>query len=265
MVALALHDTLAGNGPPMLLIHGGTGSHGHWERVMNPLGRAFSIHAPDLPGYGLSPDVPVGVFGNDYVALVEESLSPLVPQTGVHIVGFSFGGALAAGVTRVWGPRVARLSLIGTAGFGNPMGLKLDMRSRKETDGSDAAEIEVIRHNLATSMFANPGAVDAGAIEQQRWNIAHTRFDSLTVSRVPRLLDDLAHITCPLQLVWGTRDAYAHPSPAARAARVLEVRPDARVDFVVGAGHWTQYEQPDAVVRLLLAFHAPLRALSEQA
>jgi pimeloyl-ACP methyl ester carboxylesterase len=259
----ALADHVAGEGPPLLLVHGGTGSHRHWERVFATLAQAFEVHAPDLPGYGLSPDVPDLADGQAYVALAAASLSPLVPAAGVHLVGFSFGGAVAAGVARAWGARVARLSLIGPGGFGRAEGRRLVTRSRGDTDGSDAAHRDVIRHNLAATMFADPATVDAAVTSQQLWNIAHTRYDSLNVSLQQRLQDDLAHIACPVQAIWGARDAYAYPSPAERAERVRAVRPDARIHLVPDAGHWAQYERPDAIVRLLLDFHAPHVAPSE--
>ena len=107
---LVLADHVAGDGPPLLLLHGGTGSHRHWDRVFPALAQRFDVHAPDLPGYGLSPDVPDLGDGDAYVGLAAASLSPLVPAAGVHVVGFSFGGAVAAGVARAWGARVARLS-----------------------------------------------------------------------------------------------------------------------------------------------------------
>ncbi len=260
---LALADHTAGMGPPLLLVHGGTGSHRHWDRVFPALAASFAVHAPDLPGYGSSPDVPALADGDAYVALSAASLSPLVPAEGVHLVGFSFGGAVAAGVARAWGARVVRLSLIGPGGFGRAEGRRLAVRSRADTDGSDAAHRDVLRHNLCATMFADPATADAAAVSQQLWNIAHTRYNSLDVSHQQRLLDDLAHVACPVQAIWGARDAYAHPTPEQRAARVRAARPDARIDFVPDAGHWTQYERPDAVVRLLLDFHAPRAAQAE--
>jgi len=262
---LALADHVAGDGPPLLLLHGGTGSHRHWDRVFPALAQRFDVHAPDLPGYGLSPDVPDLGDGDAYVGLAAASLSPLVPAAGVHVVGFSFGGAVAAGVARAWGPRVVRLSLIGPGGFGRAEGRRLAIRSRADTDGTDAAHRDVIRHNLGATMFADPATADAAAIDQQVWNIDHTRYASLNVSHQRRLLDDLAHVACPLQVIWGARDAYAYPTPGERAERLRAVRPDARIDLLDDAGHWAQHERPDAIVRLLLDFHAPLPAPTETA
>ena len=128
------------------------------------------------PATGCRPTCPTWRDGDAYVALAAASLSPLVPAAGVHLVGFSFGGAVAAGVARAWGARVVRLSLIGPGGFGRAEGRRLAIRSRADTDGSDAAHRDVIRHNLGATMFADPATADAAAIGQQLWNIAHTRL-----------------------------------------------------------------------------------------
>ena len=69
VAALPLADHVRGVGRPLLLVHGGAGSHHHWDRVLAPLARHFEVHAPDLPGFGTSPDVPPDLDGHAYVAL----------------------------------------------------------------------------------------------------------------------------------------------------------------------------------------------------
>lgn len=260
---LTLADHVAGSGPTLLLIHGGVGSHRHWERVIGPLAASFAVHTPDLPGFGESPDVPDDTDGDAYIALAAASLLPLLPDGPVHLVGFSFGGGVSAGIARIWGPRVARLTLIATGGFGPPDRQALPTRSRRDTDGSEQALRELARHNLGVTMLSQSDAVDETAVDIQRWNIQHARYDSLKVSHQRRVLNDIAHTAAPLQMIWGERDVFAQPSLQARAALVHDARPDARIDIVPGAGHWCQYECPDAVVRMLHDFHAPATAPAE--
>lgn len=261
--APALADHVAGAGTPLLLLHGGSGSHRHWSRIVGPLSKSFRVHAPDLPGYGESPAVPDDVDGDAYVELAAASLDSLAPGSVVDLVGFSFGGAVAVGVARIWGLRVRRLTLIGPGGFGRPVGRELNTRSRAATDGSDAARREVVRHNLAAVMFADPAHADEAVLEMQLWNLAHAQFDSLRVSYQDRVVADVARVGCPVQAIWGAQDVLAHPTPQQRAERLRAARPDVQVHFVPGGGHWVQYECPDAVVRLLTDFHAPVAAHAE--
>ena len=50
-----------GGGPPLVLLHGGTGSWMHWIRNIEELARDFTVVAPDIPGSGesASPEVPI--------------------------------------------------------------------------------------------------------------------------------------------------------------------------------------------------------------
>jgi haloacetate dehalogenase len=49
-----IHALMAGNGPPLLLLHGYPQSHLIWHRVVPELAKRFTVVATDLRGYGLS-------------------------------------------------------------------------------------------------------------------------------------------------------------------------------------------------------------------
>lgn len=51
-----LHYLAAGQGPRVVLLHGGFGGAGNWYRTLGPLARHFRVLAPDRPGYGLADD-----------------------------------------------------------------------------------------------------------------------------------------------------------------------------------------------------------------
>ena len=63
-----------GEGPPVLLFHGGMGSWNHWTRNLAALGTRFTVHAVDLPGYGGSGTVPKSVGKDEYIGLVVEGI-----------------------------------------------------------------------------------------------------------------------------------------------------------------------------------------------
>ena len=92
-------------------------------------------------------------------------------------------------------------------------------------------------------------------VDQQLRDIDQTRFDSRRISLSTVLIDNVAKIPASLQLIWGRHDVLAFPSIESRAARLLAIRPEIRIDIVENAGHWVQYEQADEVNRLLLDFH----------
>ena len=45
---------LWGDGPPLVLLHGGYGTWAHWVRAIQPLSRQFRLLVPDMPGFGES-------------------------------------------------------------------------------------------------------------------------------------------------------------------------------------------------------------------
>ncbi|MCL4760262.1 MAG: alpha/beta fold hydrolase, partial [Burkholderiales bacterium] len=202
--------------------------------------------------------------GDRYVAIASAGLEVLVPRPPVDVVGFSFGAVLAAAVARRWGGRVRRLTLLGPGGFGLPEGRELATRRRRDAGEGVEARRALARHNLAAMMIAEPSAIDEAAVDQQLWNIAHARFNSLLLSYQDRLVADIAAVRCPVQVIWGAQDVLAHPSISARRQRIAQARPDVSFGVVPGAGHWVQYERPDDVVRWLADFHARDRALPEK-
>jgi pimeloyl-ACP methyl ester carboxylesterase len=58
------------------------------------------------------------------------------------------------------------------------------------------------------------------------------------------------------EVIWGGRDPLPYPDVQARVDAVRAAKPSARTDVIPGAGHWVQYEAPDAVNRVMLDFLA---------
>lgn len=242
-----------GTGAPLLLLHGGVGSWTHWLRNIGPLAARFRVHAVDLPGFGDAADVPRGLPAEGYVDLVHAALSPLAEEDGpLHIAGFSFGGAVGAALARRLDADCAGFAAIGPGGFGNAPGRSLGLKPAPPAD--DPAYAAVIRHNLLAMMIASHEAIDDRTVEIQTANIARARFDSRKVSLRATFLDDLAAVAAPVMVIWGDADVVAWPSVADRIAQLRRARPDARVEIIAGAGHWTQYERAGHVNAVLLDF-----------
>jgi pimeloyl-ACP methyl ester carboxylesterase len=66
------------------------------------------------------------------------------------------------------------------------------------------------------------------------------------------LPDALAKVVSPVNGIWGERDAPANPRAPQRVAALRELRPDADVRMIKGAGHWVAYETPEQFNPMLL-------------
>jgi pimeloyl-ACP methyl ester carboxylesterase len=226
----------------------------HWIRNIDALAESFAVTAFDLPGYGNSPDVAKNTTPDEYADLVAAAVATV--SDSCHLVGFSFGSVLGARTAARLGERINKLSLLGAAGFGAPDGRAIQTISVPGIDADIAARREAVAANLGQWMLLVPPAADAPVVDQQLFNIDRTRFNSRRISHRATLLDDLAQITAPVQIIWGADDNLAYPSIQARADACRAVREDIEIAVVPEGGHWIQYEQAERVNRLLLDFHA---------
>jgi len=241
-----------GQGPAVVLFHGGMGSWNHWIRNLDVLAERYTVHAPDLPGYGDSPGIAKSAAHDEYIDRVVAGLRPIVGATPFYLAGFSFGGVIAAMTAARLGPQVRKLSLLGVGGFGPPP--QLPMRAIPEESAGDAARREVLRYNLCVMMIADPAKATDEAVDLHAENFRRTRYDGRSFSVSNNVATALKNIACPVQFIYGEKDALGHGDLKRREEIVRSQHRDARFVVLPGAGHWVQYEAPEDVNRLLLEF-----------
>ena len=244
-----------GKGPSLVLLHGGAGSWRHWERNIDALSAIRTMFLPDLPGFGESTDVAADISVDAYVELVLKAIDEMVGD-GEHldIVGFSFGGQIAAAAAVGLGERARRVALLSPSGFDKAQGRVLNPPRPDQSDPSEEAEREYRRQMLLAVMFADAASADDEAVDIQHYNMDRARLNNRRISRSGRLVSMLKQIRCPVLVIYGDHDAVAYPSPEARIEQCRAARPDIRTALVANAGHWLQYERPDALNRLLIDF-----------
>lgn len=251
---MTLNRKTAGQGEPLVLLHGGMGSINHWHRNFDELAKHYTVHALDMPGYGESPTVAKDIPKDEYVALMIAALNDVVPQGSFRLAGFSLGGIIAALCAVRMGSRVHKLSMMGPGGF-DRKAPPLDMRKIPPASAGDAAIRAVLAHNLRVMMIADPVKVTEEAVDLHYANVKRTRYDGRHFSLTPGLMVQcLREMTCPAQIIWGEGDTMCAPGIEPRVAEARAARPDVRIDAIPGAGHWVRYEADDEVNRLMLAF-----------
>ncbi|MDB5582423.1 MAG: hypothetical protein JWR80_7599 [Bradyrhizobium sp.] len=243
-----------GTGPDLVLLHGGVGSWTHWIRNIPVLAAAYRVHAYDLPGFGDSASF-TSADDAAYFQLVADAIHEGC-EGPIRLVGFSFGGTVAAAVAPLLGGRLAALTLVAPGSFGQPDRSNIDVRPLQSLAGADAGKREAARHNLNEVMFADPASADDVTIDLHLANIDRARFKSRRLSWQDRIERDLAPISCPIQMIWGDADRMAWPSVDARVERCRGASRPIRFDLIPGGGHWVQYEQADAFNAALLDFQA---------
>src|SRR6184192_3591709 len=80
-----------GEGPPLVLLHGASGSWTHWIRNVLPLAARFRVLVPDMLGFGDSDAPPEPHTADGLAALVASGLDVIVPAPlALDLAGFSF-------------------------------------------------------------------------------------------------------------------------------------------------------------------------------
>jgi pimeloyl-ACP methyl ester carboxylesterase len=239
-----------GEGAPLVLLHGGHGSWMHWVRNIEALADRHAVWVPDLPGYGDS-DAAASTELSSVVAPAIAGLDALFGAGGsIDLVGFSFGGMVAAQIAAMRG-HVRRLALLGPAGHGGPRRPRGKLLQWREAaaSGDDAALDAIMRHNLEMHMLHEPDRIDALALRVHIHSCMRTRFRSKGLSRAGGLGAILRDVSAETLVIWGEHDVTADPEAIAEALK--RTRPDVRTHILPGAGHWVQYDAADDINRLL--------------
>lgn len=104
----------AGEGPPLVLLHGGFSHSRDFGLMLKSLASSFRVLTPDRRGHGRTPDVPGPVTSEQLVADVVGFIDAVVGGP-VLLGGYSAGGVVAQLVALARPDLVSRLALISTA------------------------------------------------------------------------------------------------------------------------------------------------------
>ena len=240
-----------GDGEPLVLLHGGSGSWTHWLRNVQALAASGRrVLVPDLPGFGDSAQPPGGRDADAVVEPIAQGMQQLLGDRACDVVGFSFGG-LTAGLMAARHPeRLRRLVLVGAPGLGlRSKRLALtSWREQATREGRDAAH----RSNLATLMLHRPESIDELAIALQAANVPHDRMKGRVLALTDTLARTLPAITCRVDAIYGEQDALYRTTMAELAAALKSGPTFAELVVIPDAGHWVQFEDAAAFNRELL-------------
>jgi pimeloyl-ACP methyl ester carboxylesterase len=247
----------AGQGPPVILLHGLGASFYAWRGVLETIARAgYRAIAFDNRGFGFSGRPWTGYGNDDYVRLLASLLDSLgVPQAA--LVGHSMGGQIAAEFALAYPHRVTGLALLAPAGFGIRFPWLLRV-ARWPVVGGLAAGLRGrwITGVILRSTFADPTLVSEADVDQYYAPVADPDYGRalrgvLRSFRFDGLVGRADSLDAPTLLIWGARDRIISREEVGRLARSLN-----RVAFLTlpDVGHELPEEAPGKVGDLLVAF-----------
>ena len=235
----------AGNGPPVIILHGWGGTIDSVKPIVQCLSRDYTTIAVDLPGFGESsqPSSTWGVL--DYANWVSDFMDGICCPRA-HILGHSFGGRVGIMLATHFPALVDRLILIDSAGI-RPR-RTLAMRLRVQAFKGLRSLFNLIpnpswRENAVKRLGAAFGSADYRDANSMRKVFVRVVNEDLRPI--------LPAIQAPTLLVWGEDD---EDVPLMYGRLMAQEIPNARMEILAGAGHFSYMDRLPQFCRVVQSF-----------
>jgi pimeloyl-ACP methyl ester carboxylesterase len=261
--------TIAGQGPPVVLIHGVAGRAAQWDDVVRPLAAKHTVIAPDLLGHGESAK-PRG----DYSLGAHASgVRDLLVGLDIHqasIVGHSLGGGIAMQFAYQFPELCERLVLVSSGGLGDDVHFLL----RAATLPGSELVLPLIAHprvvQIASVLPRALGVIglrtrpDLTEMARGYQALANREARNAFVHTLRAVIDptgqrinatDRLYLAARMRLliVWGCRDRII---PVAHGRAAHELMPGSRLELLEQSGHFPFMDDPVGFTRVLERFFA---------
>jgi pimeloyl-ACP methyl ester carboxylesterase len=229
-----VHYQTAGNGFPLVLLHGIGSNSRSWHRQIAGLSDTFKVIAWDAPGYGRSSDPPPDA--KPSISFYVDRLRQMLDAMDIHnvaLLGHSKGGVVAQQFYRRHPEYVRALILADTRHIASHEALAQRLAAiRTMTPEQLAAE----RAPKLLSEGASPELLRETISIMSEVRAAGYAFAAMALAESDTT-GILRSLNVPALLIWGDHD---------RITPVWQELPQgARLEIIPGAGHLSYVEQPE--------------------
>lgn len=233
--------TEAGEGPPLVLLHGGMSDSSAWGPLVDMLATRFHVFAPDRRGHGRTPDTTAPF---SYADMAAETIAFCQAVIGApaHLVGWSDGGITSLQVSLSHPAVVARQVLIGT-NFDHSALLLDQIGLGEGPDDDDAA--------MLRAMYE-----DVSVMGPEYWPVFWSKTRTLWATEPNMTSGVLSRVGTPTLVMAGDDE----PIPLAHTVELYESISQAQLCVIPGASHIVPLEQPgivEAAIRRFLTMDLP--------
>ena len=250
------HDQ--GQGPAVLFIHGsgpGVSAWANWRLTIPALSASYRVIAPDMAGFGFSERPKDVEYRKETWVRQAVGLLDALGIEKAHVVGNSFGGAIALALAIRHPERVDRLALMGAAGVPFPITPGLDavwgyepsfaaMRQLLDVFAHDRALVNDELAELRYRASIRPGFQDSFAAmfpaPRQRW------VDALASPEA-----DVRAVPHETLIIHGRDDKVI---PLSNSLTLLDWIERSQLHVFGRCGHWVQIEHAARFAKLLDGF-----------
>ncbi len=266
-VAIGRHEInylRAGQGAPLVLLHGANFGWGVWYPNIPVLAKHFTVYAVDLPGAGRSSRVDYRTLDPalDLYDVVVQWMNRL-GITGADVIGCSIGGWIAMKLALEHAEMVKRLVILNSVGLANYMGRGERMIGLYSLANIIAKTVlRPTRNNknierFLRGIFYNKNIELRPEFIEYFYETMATSHNLLFISRLTALEDtfllenELPRISQPTAIIWGKND---HIIPLEKNQASFSRIPRVEISLIENAGHIPSLEQPAAFNEQTLAF-----------
>jgi len=231
-----------GKGTPFIILHGWGSCSDRWIKEAEIISeKGFQVIVPDLPGFAESGKLSMPWTVNDYVSWFEE-FTRLLEIQDFYLLGYSFGGALAAKVAVKYPQRVLKLFLVASA-----------IIRKKTTKKGFLAKISKF---IKLFYFVPYYAFFRKAVYKfiiRKSDYVYTE-GIMKQTYLNALSDDLSHhlsfIRVPTVIIWGDKDQ----SVPIEDAHVINAKiKNSELIIIEGADHLMHKTMPDILAEKVLS------------
>jgi len=245
-------------GPDVVLIHGsgpGVTSYANWRLVLPSLAENFHVVAPDMAGFGFS-ERPADIKYS--VQTWADQVLALMDTLGIqkaHVVGNSFGGAIALRLATQHPERVDRMVLMGsmgvsfdiTAGLNTVWGYQPSPENMRKVLDVFAYSRELVNDELAEVRYR--ASIQPGF--QESFGSMFPEPRQAQVEAMTTAADEIRKLPHKTLLVHGREDKVI---PFETSLQLLQLLDDAELHVYPHCGHWTMIERSTDFNRLTRDF-----------
>jgi pimeloyl-ACP methyl ester carboxylesterase len=249
-----------GTGPTVILVHGSVSDYREWSMQMEPLGKQYRVFAYSRRYHW--PNLPPGKDADASVERQTEDLAAIIKAKGLapaHIIGHSFGGAVAVNLTLLHPELVRTLVLAEPAVSSVLTGAPENESVAKEAQAIRAKVNEAFAsgdpERIVRTYAAHvaPGEFEKASAEVREMLIANApafRLD-YTSGRPPFTCDDAQRLGRPVLVLSGSRSPAGLQRIAEAVARCIK---GAKFITIPQATHWMQHDHAQDFNDAVLAF-----------
>lgn len=250
-----LRVRIAGEGKPLLLLHGYPLDSQMWGPLIERLQNQFLCIAPDLRGFGESGEERFSFELEDLAKDSQSIVHRIAPGVAPILCGLSMGGYIAMRYMAIFGDQVDRVVLTNTRGNADDAEAQKNRRVTATNALREGTE-PTVAPMLQKLLSARSASTRPDLVEQVRKMMFSTRPSTVAwalqaMANRPDSMEEFSRWKCPVLCIAGQEDSITPPEALQSIASRIA---GAKCSIDPHSAHLTPLESPEWFAEQLVAF-----------